>query len=58
MALLSHLLAARAKTSSDNSGGFVCVFSRLFIFGQALVQRLTDFSPIIRNSLCLKSHMY
>jgi hypothetical protein len=37
MALLSHSLAATAKTSSCYSSDFVCVFKCLFIFGQELI---------------------
>ncbi len=41
MALLSHLLAAMAKTSSGLSSDFVCVFKCLFVFGQALFTEAT-----------------
>lgn len=37
MALLSHLLAAVAKTSLVNLSYFICVFSYLDIFVQALI---------------------
>jgi len=42
MALLSHLLAAVAKTSLVNLSYFVRVFSYLYIFVQALSKKMSD----------------
>ena len=52
MALLSHVLAVTAKTSSCCLDDFSCVFSGLLVFGQALIRKTelhegafsTDFS--------------